>query len=82
MMSCKEVTKLITSDQYLYESWARRLQIRFHLLMCRYCSRLARQISLLKSGSRQLRTRMETLDADVLENLESRVLKRLQEGIS
>lgn len=80
MMNCKEVTKLISSDEYLSESWGRRLQVRLHLLMCRHCSRLARQISLLKSGSRQLRERMETLDASALENLESRVLKGLQEG--
>lgn len=81
MMNCKEVAKLISSDRMLHESWIRRLQIRFHLLMCRHCSRLAQQISLLKSGSRQLRERIEAVDATELEHLESRVLNKLREGV-
>ena len=52
MISCKNVAKLLMSDQLQAQSWWKRMEVRFHLAMCRFCSRLARQIEQLRSAAR------------------------------
>jgi hypothetical protein len=54
MLKCKDITE--QSDGYLAGDlgFYRTLQVRIHLLMCRFCSRYVRQSSLLIMGMRQL----------------------------
>ncbi|MGP8245308.1 MAG: hypothetical protein ACLQVN_12410 [Bryobacteraceae bacterium] len=54
MISCKNVAKLLMSDQLQTQSWWKRLEVRLHLAMCGLCSRLARQLEQLRSGVRQM----------------------------
>jgi sigma54-dependent transcription regulator len=54
MISCKEVATLMMSDQARTSSRWTRMQLRLHLAMCRYCSRLARQLRQLSIASRKL----------------------------
>jgi hypothetical protein len=53
-MSCKEVAKLVMSDQLQAQSWWKRVEVRFHLAMCDFCSRLARQVEQLRSATRRM----------------------------
>ena len=72
MISCKNVAKLLMSDELPAQSWWKRMEVRAHLAMCRFCSRLARQLEHLRSGARELRDQNE---AD--EGLEDRLIRRL-----
>jgi hypothetical protein len=72
MISCKNVVKLLMSDQLQAQSWWRRLEVRVHLAMCRFCSRLARQIELLRSATRRT---SEQDEADP--GFEDRLIRRL-----
>ena len=72
MISCKNVAKLVMSDQLQAQSWWRRMEVRFHLAMCRFCSRLARQIEQLRSATRRV---SEQEEAD--SSLEDRLIRRL-----
>ena len=72
MISCKNVAKLLMSDQLQAQSWWRRMEVRFHLAMCRFCSRLARQIEQLRSATRRV---SEQEEAD--SSLEDRLIRRL-----
>jgi hypothetical protein len=74
MISCRSVAELLTSDQLQCQSWWKRLEIRLHLAMCDFCSRLARQLEQLRSGAR--RTREEN-EPDT--GLEDRVIRRLSQ---
>ena len=60
------------SDQLQSQSWWRRLEVRLHLAMCHFCSRLARQIEQLGSGARKM-SDPEKSDPD----LEERLIRRL-----
>jgi len=60
MISCKNVAKLLMSDQLQAQSWWKRLEVRVHLAMCRFCSRLARQIEQLRSATRRPSEQEET----------------------
>jgi hypothetical protein len=52
MISCKNVAKVLMSDQLQAQSWWKRIEVRLHLAMCRFCSRLARQMEQLRSAAR------------------------------
>ena len=54
MMSCREVTRIVASDELAEAPRARRLAIRFHHLMCRYCWRYASQLRALGEAARSL----------------------------
>jgi hypothetical protein len=54
MISCKNVAKLLMSDQLESQNWWKRMEVRVHLAMCDFCSRLARQLKQLRSGARQM----------------------------
>ena len=72
MISCKNVAKLRMSDQLQAQSWWRRMEVRLHLAVCRFCSRLARQIEQLRSATRRM---SEQEEAD--SGLEDRLIRRL-----
>ena len=60
MISCKNVAKLLMSDQLQAQSWWKRLEVRVHLAMCKFCFRLARQIEQLRSATRRPSEQEET----------------------
>lgn len=53
MISCKSVAKLLSSDELGSLTWWKRAEVRFHLLMCKYCSRFARQMAQLRFAARR-----------------------------
>ena len=79
MTSCKQVARLLTSDELERQGVWTRLQVRVHLWMCQHCSRLARQLEQIRSAGRRLRA---TLDGEKPsageEGLETRLLKKLE----
>jgi hypothetical protein len=54
MLSCKEVSRLLSKacDQQL--PWRERLAVRLHLLYCRGCARLGQQLQFLRAAGRRL----------------------------
>ena len=72
MISCKNVAKLLMSDELPGQTWWKRAEVRLHLVMCKFCSRLARQIEQLRLGARKMRDQNE---ADT--GLEDRLIDRL-----
>jgi hypothetical protein len=54
MLSCKEVSLLLSRacDQDL--AWRERLAVKLHLLYCRGCSRLGKQLQFLRTAGRRL----------------------------
>lgn len=52
MPSCEEVSRLISESHDRPISWSERMKIRFHLAMCRYCTRFERQLDVLREALR------------------------------
>jgi hypothetical protein len=50
MISCKNVAKLLMSDQLQAQSWWKCMEVRLHLAMCRFCSS-CRQMEQLRSAA-------------------------------
>jgi len=72
MISCNNVANLLMSDELPAQNWWKRMEVRMHLAMCKFCSRLARQLEQLRSGARTLCDQNETD-----EGLEDRLIRRL-----
>ena len=72
MITCKGVAKLLTSDELAARGWWKRAEVRLHLLMCEYCSRLARQLRQMRAAARKM---PDSASSDP--GLEDRILSRL-----
>ena len=79
MLNCRELTRMLASDELVEAGWSQRLRGRVHLLMCRHCRRYAAQLRALGAGARRS-WGAEAEDVERLEQLQSRILQRLPEG--
>ena len=75
MISCKDVSALLMSDQLQAQTWWKRAEVRLHLAMCRLCSRLKRQLDQMHTAALALRKSRDAPDAE----LEELLLRRLSE---
>ena len=53
MLSCKEVCYIVSESLDGKLPWRERLRVRFHLLMCKACQRMVRQMELLRAAARR-----------------------------
>jgi anti-sigma factor ChrR (cupin superfamily) len=53
MLRCKQVIKMVASDDLVDEGPWLRLKIRLHLMMCRHCARYAAQIRAIGAKTRE-----------------------------
>ncbi len=54
MPTCKEVSRVIATDELATAGWRQRLSVKLHLLMCRHCRNYARQIQEIGEATRRL----------------------------
>lgn len=76
MLACREVVRLIASDELERFGWRRRLAVRMHLLMCANCRRYRNQLRQLGEATRTLLT--DSPPADRLRELEERIIDRVK----
>ncbi|MDA2937363.1 hypothetical protein MYX75_03760 [Acidobacteria bacterium AH-259-A15] len=74
MLSCREVTRKIASDELADANWSQRIALRLHLLMCRHCRRYAAQLHAIGAAARNL-LRQSSEDLDTLKRLERQILE-------
>lgn len=77
MRSCKEIVRLVGSDAPL--SVRERVEIRFHMLMCKHCSRYRKQLRILRESFKKLFKDLTTpADLDQAE-LKEKIKRKIQE---
>lgn len=80
MLSCKEVVKIVSSEER--PSWRRRLEIRFHLMMCHHCGKYVKHLELLKAGFKKLfHMKAENISQEKIHDLENRVIEKTRKNI-
>ncbi len=74
MMSCRDATTALASDQRL--GWRERLALRFHLLLCRHCRQYARQLLAMGKAAREIFLRadknLSALEKSILDSIRKR----------
>ncbi len=78
MLTCREVTRAIATDELSEAGIGRRLAVRLHLFMCRDCRRYAAQIRAIGEAARGLFG--QTTDSGSLEDLKARILSQAPKG--
>ena len=79
MVSCKELTRKIASDEFADAGWKERLAIRLHLLGCQHCRGYAAQLRAIGAAARNILGR-RSQDPSALERLERQILERSPGG--
>ncbi len=82
MPSCKDVSFVVSESLDRKLSWRERLSLKTHLLMCKACQRMARQMELLRAASHHIgsveggesRPKQETLSSEA----SARILEQLR----
>ena len=54
MLSCKDVTKLLSESMDASLPIGKRIGVRLHLLICKFCARYERQLLLIRETVRRL----------------------------
>ena len=76
MLTCKEFSRALASDDLESAPWARRLGVRFHLLMCRHCRRYRAQLQAIGATARR-KFGGQSADEETLERLQKSILNKL-----
>jgi len=75
MPNCKEVVRLIASDELADAVWSDRALVRLHLLMCRHCRGYAAQLRAIGASARE-QLDLSSADKAAFEQLQSSILER------
>ena len=63
MLSCKEASALVSSAMDRRLSLGQRLDLWFHLTMCKYCRRFRKQLYIIRDMAKQYDTILPSLSA-------------------
>ena len=74
MMTCKEVSTLISKGELADAPLARRLAVRLHLAMCRHCRAFRRQVEAIAQAARAAAALNEEPGAE----FESALIRRMR----
>ncbi len=75
MPNCKEVARLVASEELADAAWLSRALVRLHLLRCRHCRGYASQLRAIGAAARD-RWDSGVADRASFEKLESSILER------
>lgn len=78
MLTCEEAVRLLSESLDRGLPLSRRLALRMHLLMCKYCSRFRRQALFLRETVRRLRNQIEQEDIQTPRTLPPETRRRIK----
>jgi len=82
MLSCKDVTRLISDSMDRSLPLGKRIGVRLHLMICRFCVRYERQLQLIRDTVRRIADPPDPPAALPLDALSSEARERILRSIS
>jgi predicted anti-sigma-YlaC factor YlaD len=79
MLSCKEVSLLISQSYDARLTWRQRMAVRMHLLVCEACRRFARQMQFLRRAARAFADRPREAAAGLSRDAHERIRNAMRE---
>ena len=76
--SCKEVTRLFSESLDRKLSFREGIAVRFHFLICKWCTRYAKQLRLIRDI---LCSHFEKVGADIPDTLSSEAKERIRHAL-
>jgi hypothetical protein len=81
MLSCKEVTQLISESMDISLPIGKRIGMHLHLLICKFCSRYERQLLLIRETVRRLAATDEARGSLAGESLSVEAKERIRSSL-
>jgi hypothetical protein len=81
MLSCKDVTQLISESMDTSLPIGKRIGVRLHLLMCKFCARYERQLLLIRETVRRLGATGEMPGEPLGEELSEEAKERIRKSL-
>jgi len=78
MFSCKDVTRLVSESMDHSLPLGKRIGVRVHLLMCKFCARYERQLIVIREAVRHLAATVEKPGETLSEEAKERIRKSLR----
>jgi hypothetical protein len=78
MLSCHDVTQLLSESMDRSLPIGKRIGVRLHLLMCKFCARYERQLLLIRETARRLVATVEAPGETLSEEAKERIRKSVQ----
>jgi hypothetical protein len=78
MLSCKDVTQLISESMDTSLPIGKRLGVRLHLIICKWCARYERQLILIRETARRLVATVEAPGETLSEEAKERIRKTIK----
>jgi hypothetical protein len=82
MLSCKEVTQLISESMDISLPIGKRIGMRLHLLICRFCSRYERQLLLIRETVRRIAAMEDAYGSPIGERLSEGAKERIRKSLA
>jgi len=81
MLSCRDVTQLLSESMDASLPIGKRIGMRLHLLMCKFCSRYERQLLLIRETVRRLAATEEKPGESPGETLSEEAKERIRKSL-
>jgi hypothetical protein len=82
MLSCKDVTQLLSESMDTSLPIGKRISMRLHLLMCKFCSRYKRQLLLIRETVRRLAATEDAYVSHIGEHLSEGAKERIRKSLA
>jgi len=82
MLSCKDVTQLLSESMDASLPIGKRIGVRFHLLICKFCMRYERQLLLIRETTRRLAAIEEAPGLPAGEALSGEARERIRKALA
>ena len=81
MLSCRDVTQLISMSMDASLPLGKRIGVRIHLLICRFCARYEKQLLLIRETVLRLAAAEETSEVPSAEALSEEARERIRAAL-
>lgn len=81
MLSCRDVTELISRSMDTSLPIGKRIGVRIHLLMCKFCARYERQLHLILETLRHLLAEEDQRERTGGESLSTEARERIRKSL-
>ncbi|MGZ9163236.1 MAG: anti-sigma factor family protein [Candidatus Deferrimicrobiaceae bacterium] len=82
MLSCKDVTRLLSESMDHSLPIGRRVGVRFHLLICKFCARYEGQLLLIRETVRRLAAMEDAYGFLTIERLSEEAKERIRKSLA
>jgi hypothetical protein len=81
MLSCKQVSELVSESLDRRLPWYQRLQVRMHLLLCASCSGFRKKMLFLRNAVRRYAARAESVEVAGSSGLSPEARERMKRAL-